>query len=322
VGVSDLDVLRTEHAEVGIGPLLAALLDRIVRSTAPQYPPSEYSPSGTWDRPALEDVLQDWVTTRLLERGDLGVLLTSARSVGALRALLTRSLAQHLTNRRRRTSATNLFTRMLATLRTDAAIHNVTAIGTVAEHGWTTAQASATSPAPPGTVTALVKAAGSRSDADLGVVRYGPYSLKSSPVLRGPALRSFLLYLLGEANGYLTTSELFHVMRHRFNLVELPAIEFDEAAANAVPAAPVTVETTALARSIVSRLSQQDAQLLRELSDHEGDAAAAEAATGSSVADLRGALERLHGLIADYVGTFDEAVGVHRAVIESLYGDR
>jgi hypothetical protein len=319
VVVTDLNVLRREHEQVGIGPELADLLDRIVRATAPTYPPAEYSPAGSWDRAALEDAMQDWVTYRLLARGDLTVLLASARSAEALRALLTRSFGQHLTNRRRRTSATNLFVRMVTTLRTDRTFLNVTAVGPVGEHGWTLTATPMTSPASPGTVGLLVKAAGMRSDSDLGVVRYGPYSLKSSPILRGPQLRAFLEFLLQESDGYVTTTELFHVMRHRFNLVELPAAEFDDTLTSPVPPVPATVETRTLARSVLSRLGLGDVRLLRLLSDHEGNARAAEAATGTSTAEFRAALERMHALIAEYADSFDEAVAVHRVVVESLY---
>lgn len=319
--MTDLHALRQEHEHLGIGPELADLLDRIVRATAPTYPATEYSPSGSWDRAALEDVLQDWITHRLLARGDLTVLLASARSAEALRALLTRSLGQHLTNGRRRSSATNLFARMAAMLRADDVFRNVTAAGPVGDHGWTLTATPMTSPASPGTVGLLVKAAGTRSDADLGVVRYGPYSLKSSPILREPQLRAFLAFLLQEADGYLTTAELFHVMRHRFNLVELPAAELDDTLTSPAPPVPATVETRTLARSVLSRLSLGDVRLLRLLNDYAGNAHAAEAATGTSTEDLRAALEHTHALIAEYADNFDDAVAVHRLVIESLYED-
>ena len=319
--MTDLDVLRHEHEHVGIGPELADLLDRVVRATAPTYPATEYSPSGSWDRAALQgcDAGLGHAPAARPRRPH------RAAGVGAIRrgvaSAATRSFGQHLTNRRRRTSATNLFARMVTMLRTDGTFRNVIAPGPVGDHGWTPTATPMTSPASPGTVGLLVKAAGKRSDADLGVVRYGPYSLKSSPILREPQLRAFLEFLLQEADGYLTTTELFHVMRHRFNLVELPAAELDDTLISPAPPVPATVETRTLARSVLSRLSLDDVRLLRLLSDHEGNARAAEAATGTSTADFRAALERTHALIAEYADSFDEAVAVHRVVIESLYED-
>lgn len=91
LAVTELDELRREHAELVIGARLADLLSRTVDATAPTYPPTEYSVSGVWDRAALDDAAQDWVLTRLLERGDLAVILESARHIGAVRSMLTKS---------------------------------------------------------------------------------------------------------------------------------------------------------------------------------------------------------------------------------------
>ena len=117
---TDLQNLRQEHADRVIGPELEHLLARIVRATARAYPPAEYSDAGVWDSAALADALQDWVETRLLSRGDLSKMLLRYQSVGALRGALTRSFEQFLTNRRRRTSATNLYQRTTKMLREDS----------------------------------------------------------------------------------------------------------------------------------------------------------------------------------------------------------
>ena len=56
--MSDLDLLRREFASGrAIGPNLYALLWRVVRSTAPQYPPAIYSASQSWDESSLRDLL-------------------------------------------------------------------------------------------------------------------------------------------------------------------------------------------------------------------------------------------------------------------------
>src|ERR1700687_5996084 len=107
--MDNLAALREEYARDGIGPLLHELLSKIVWSTVRQYPPSEYSTYDNWDRPACEDVLNDWVTQRLWGRADLQAMLTSAPNTAQLRAALTTSLRQFLTNKRRRTIASNLY---------------------------------------------------------------------------------------------------------------------------------------------------------------------------------------------------------------------
>ena len=319
--MSELEDLQAEHAEQIIGPRLAGMLARIVDATAPSYPPSEYSDARVWNRDALNDALQDWTVTRLLERGDLSVMLASAGSLGVLRSMLTRSFGQHLINRRRRTSATNLFSRTVALLRSDRSFRAVGQTSNIGTQRWALAGDRSDTPASPGTVDTLIKAAGMRTDAELSVVRYGPYSLKSSPILRGPALREFVAFLLAEADGCLTTAELFDVMRHRFNLVQLPPTELDEALVDREPPVAATVETRVLATSVLSRLGRHNADLIRAVAAADGDPLAAARNAETTQADVADALNMLYALIADYAESADEAVAVHRQVIESLFLD-
>jgi hypothetical protein len=319
VVVNELEGLRAEHAGQVIGPRLAELLARIVDATAPSYPPSEYSDARVWNRDALDDVLQDWTLTRLLERGDLSVMLAAAGSSGALRGMLTRSFTQHLINRRRRTSATNLFSRTVALLSSDNAFHAVARASAAGEQRWTLASHPAGTPASPGTVGRLIKAAGTRTDAELGVVRYGPYALKSSPILRGPALREFVAFLLAEADGDLTAREIFEVMRHRFNLVELPPVELNETLLDLEPPVPTAVETRLLAASVLARVGRRNAELIRAVAAAEGDPLAAADAVGAAPTEVAATLDAFHALIAEYAESADEAVAVHRQVIESLF---
>lgn len=317
--MNELEGLRAEHAEQVIGPRLAELLARIVDATAPSYPPSQYSDTRVWNRDALDDALQDWTLTRLLERGDLSVMLASAGGVGALRGMLTRSFAQHLINRRRRTSATNLFSRTVALLRSDDAFQAVGQASAAGAQRWMLANHPAGAPATPGTVSRLIKAAGTRTDAELRVVRYGPYALKSSPILRGPALREFVAFLLAEADGDLTTREIFDVMRHRFNLVELPPVELDETLVDREPPVPTAVETRVLAAGVLARVGRRNAELIRAVVAAHGDPLAAAHDLGAAPAEVAAALDAFHALIAEYAESADEAVAVHRQVIESLF---
>ena len=317
--MSDLDVLRAEHAQDGIGPELLALLGWVAKATAPTYPAAEYSPSGSWDEASLQDALQDWILTRLLERGDLPLLLASACSLHGLRTLLTRSFGQHLTNRRRRTSATNLFSRTVKLLRADDGFVLASSSAAVGDEGWTLRDQQQSASATSESVAALVKAAGMRSDADLGVVRYGPYSLKSSPILRAPKLREFVLFLLEHADGYVTVTQMFHVMRHRFNLIEPVPIELDEATTLEPEDVAGIVEARVLAHSVVARLSADHTRLLRALADADGDAKVAAARAGATVAQFTEALDATYALIAEYAETPEDAVGVYRRVVESLY---
>lgn len=318
--MTDIDEIRHEHTKDGIGELITALLVEIVRSTAPTYPPGEYSPAGVWGADAIGDVMQDWVTARLLERGDLTVLISSARDVRALRAMLTRSFRQHLINSRRRTSATNLYTRMIKELQ-GGAFAPVGSSPSPALQAWTLNELQHSDPAGSDIVSRMIKLAYGRTDAELGVVRYGPYSLKSSPILRGPQLHEFLKYLLAGADGYVTAAELFQVMRHRFNLVELPQRELDELAADPGVSVGSKVESRLLARSVLARLGGPAAALVCAIEEAGGNLEAAASAQNVPLSAVAEANDRLQELIAEYAESIDEAVAIHRQLIESLYGE-
>ena len=140
-----LEELRDEREKEVIGQDLASLLARVAAATAKTYPP-DYSPAGVWNDEAIEDVLQDWTEDRLLRRKDLSKLLAGARSEAALRAGLTTSIGQHLTNRRRRSAAANLYKRMQRMLRDDDAFEEALATGAAADRPWTVSAAQATVP--------------------------------------------------------------------------------------------------------------------------------------------------------------------------------
>jgi transposase len=132
-----IEELRAEHGREVIGPNLRSLLARIVAATAPIYPADEYSDAWVWNEEALEDALHDWIAMRLLRRGDLAAMLLSASSLGSFRGALTKSFSQFLRNRRRRTSASNLYTRMQKVLRTDSRFQMVGHSSRAHEQLWT-----------------------------------------------------------------------------------------------------------------------------------------------------------------------------------------
>ncbi len=217
-----LDQLRKEHEREFIGRELAQLLTRVVAATARTYPPT-YTPAGIWNEDSIADAAQEWTADRLIDRRDLTNLIAGASTLASLRAGLTRSFQQHLTNQRQRTSATNLYKRLVTMLRTDPDFQRVG--GNVRSHSqrWTLAAAPEDEPSRL-TLAARLKLAAELSDEDLGVVKYGPLSLKSSPILRQPALKRFLLHLLGGA-GALSPADIMDIVRRRFALPEPQAIE-------------------------------------------------------------------------------------------------
>jgi hypothetical protein len=317
--VSELDDLRREYAEVTIGRELADLLGRVVRSTAPTYPPAGYSDAGVWNREAIEDAMQDWIATRLLGRGDLARMLGAATTVSKLRAMLTTSFGQFLTNRRQRTSATNLFQRVVRILRGDARFTAVGRSRSSSTQRWVVAGAAADGDGADQVLDRLLKAAASKSDDELGVIRYGPYSLKSSPIMRNPELADFLVFLVEQADGALSAAELFQVLRHRFNLAELGQVELDSGMKDTGQVVAEAVETTVLAESVLARLGRDKALLIRFLHAADGNSARAAEEAGVAESNIAAVADEVMALIAEYAETLDEALAVHRRLAESLF---
>lgn len=314
--MSNLEALRAEHEAKVIGPLLAGLLARVATATAKTYPP-DYSPTGTWNDEAIEDVLHDWTEDRLLRRKDLSKLLAGARSEGALRSGLTTSFGQHLTNHRRRSAATNLFKRVLATLRDDDAFEAVGATGPAADQPWTLTADPAQKPSALAE-NELVRLAFELTDEDLGVVRYGPHSLKESPILRKPGLHRFLTHMLEGAEGALSPATLINVVRRRFNLVDPEDVEIEEAADAEAPVGGV--EIGALAASVISRMGRQRCELIIAQAQHDDPVAAAEAA-GVDIATMKRALSETLALVAEHATDADEARAIYKVVVERLFGE-
>jgi hypothetical protein len=312
-----LEQLRAEHASQVIGPELSHLLERIVRATAVTYPPVEYSDAGVWNREAFEDALHDWVEIRLLTRGDLTVMLASAASVTALRAALTRSFGQFLINRRRRTAASNLYKRTLAKLRTDERFLAVSSSARAHEVLWTLAATPVSEPSSL-PLEELIALAFKRSDAELGVVRYGPHSLKSSPILREPQLADFLLHLLEGAQGALSMAAIAEVMRYRFNLVAPAPVELDEALVSPELSIPARVEQQEIARSVLSRLDFPQLEMLRTFVA-AGDLQEAATSLHVDVQQVASTVSEVLGMIADYAESADEARSVFNQLTESLF---
>lgn len=303
-----VDQLKQEHAEHVIGPELKTLLERVVRATARAYPPAEYAQAASWDSEALADALQDWVEVRLLRRGDLSKLLAGAPSVEGFRRGLTRSFEQFLTNRRRRTSATNLYQRTTKILRSDSAFAKVGQASRSHEQLWTLAELAAAVEGPTRVgIPLLVALAFELDDDQLEVVRYGAQSLKSSPILREPKLREFLVHLLSRAEGALDQATIAEVMRRRFGLheIEVDALADDVAAAEAELH---PVERDEVVSSVLMRLGRERLEELRRFHAEEGEPKELPAVVSSTIA-----------LVAEYADSPEAAEEIYDRLVESLF---
>ncbi len=103
--------LRREYETVTIG---ADILEEVRRACASQvrrYPPVVYARSQAWGVDAVEDLVQDVVTLRLLGEQQLAYLFDVAGDLSHWRALLNRQVKITLARRRARTVVDNLLDR-------------------------------------------------------------------------------------------------------------------------------------------------------------------------------------------------------------------
>ena len=314
--MSSIEDLRDEYRRTGIGPLLYELLEKVVWSTVRQYPASAYSPHRTWDQAACEDVFHDWIAERLWGRADLQAMLSSAATVTQFRAALTTSLRQYLTNKRRRSIASNLYKRVRSMMFEDGAFRPVGSASLGGGQGWTLAVHASSDPSPLST-RELLGIASELSDDDLEVVRYGPFSQKLSPILRGPKLREFLVHLLGRAMGSLTLSVIVDIMRLRFSLPTEEQTELDETLPSPRPDPADEAVVTTSARSVVSRLDADGARLLAAYFMVQGNPDKAAKSCGSSLERVREVVHGAFEMICDCSDSQEEARAIMEAV-ESL----
>ncbi len=310
-----IEEIRAEHQARGIGPEIYSLLQAVVGMTAVRYPPRIYAGAARWDEGALSELLHDWVLERLM-RGDLSMMITSSSSSGALRNQLATSLKQLIINRRQRDSAGNLYRRSLAILKSDERFDQV-APGSPHRSSWVLTDGVQRAPSQL-ELRALVAVAFELSDEELEVVRYGPQSLKSSPILREPQLERFLIHLLENARGSLTPAQIAQVMQHRFALVREQQVAL-EAQLESEELVDLRVESDELATATLSQLSEEEVVRIRALAESDWDPLAAATASGESEGALKVAASRLGALVAEYAEEEDQAQEVMSRVCESLF---
>jgi len=318
-----LEDLREEYRRDGLGVRLRELLEKIVWSTVRQYPPSEYSPYNNWDKAACEDVLSDWILERLWSRADLQAMLSSAATLQQLRSALTTSLRQHLTNKRRRSIASNLYKRVRAMLRDNSLFRSVSSPLVGAEERWTLAGHGSSAPSTL-SVDELTQIACGLSDNHLEVVRYGPFSQKLSPILRNPRLRDFLEHVLGRAEGSVTLGTIIDVMRFRFSLPTEENTELDDTIASTKQGPADEAAVAINARSVVSRLNLEEAEIVTAYFHSEGAVSEAAKLCECTPERVREVVHRAVAMICECSESEDDARAIMRSV-ESLliqHGDQ
>jgi len=315
---TSLETLRTESKTQGIGRELMDLLDRVVTSTARQYPAALYSKTQVWDKDSFADLKHDWVEARLLRRGDLAAMLAVASDTKVFRSMLTRSLSQFIINQRHRSSATNLFKRLQVMLAADPRFRRVPPVTKSSSQLWTLTEGGWDDPSQ-ASLRGLVATTQDLTDEALHVVRYGPHALKSSPILRDAPLGEFVCHLLGAAKGALSHAQIADVLSSRFNLAEVEPQVLDNTAISREHPIAVTVELDDLSQSVIARMGRKRVQALREFHRSDGSMLATAEALGIPKAEAVQLIEEVMALVAEISDSFDEAQSVYERIIESLF---
>ena len=113
----NLSQLRREYEQEVIGPGVLREVHRASQARAQKYPPTIYGLSSSWDKEAIEDLVQDVVAHRLLGEFQIDYLFDVARNLSDWRALLDRQVSITLARRRVRTVVDNLLDRAKRALR-------------------------------------------------------------------------------------------------------------------------------------------------------------------------------------------------------------
>jgi hypothetical protein len=254
---SRYELIRRRFLEEGeFDPDLLRLLRRAVhRLVRFGGLPPMYSPTGHWDDEAEKDVLGDWLTARLLGRGQLVALLHQAKTPGSFLRLGELYLRRHLINRLTRSHATNLFGRIRDLLQGDPAFEQA------AGGYWQLVN----EPAMPwrGTDRELLGAAWQLGH--FNVVRFREDAKKLSHVLDAEDLRRFVVGLLKQTESTLELAQIVRALVLRFDL-EPFGIEPIEDHEDMLPAqADVVEEVSAvcMARAVVGELTARQVAILR-----------------------------------------------------------
>ena len=104
--------LQAEHAALGIGPELWALIFRVSGRIAHRYPPSAYNDNLPWSKAAIEELAQEVVLERLLEENQLDYVFDLATDTDSLARLLSLQVKRVLAHRRSKSVVDRLASRI------------------------------------------------------------------------------------------------------------------------------------------------------------------------------------------------------------------
>jgi hypothetical protein len=311
--------LRAERRSLRDGrdpsPEILKLLRDVVHWMVRGGLPLSYSPYGSWNDEAEEDLFQGWMTDRLVTGGLLS-MVDRARTAGALRRMAELSLRQWLLNQRTRSQAQNLYWRLRDLLAKDEQFVRVRDAHREADSSWALADAPDAGDWT-GDDRRLLSVAWSLGDFE--VVRYKPEAKKLSPLLSTPELTRFAAGMLS-ACGRLTLAQLVRALELRFDLVGIDVGDLDAVEEPKQPQLDVDEEVVLgqTVAAIMSQLTRRQAQVVLETRAELTLDEMAEA-LGCSPATISNEQRRIAALVDRHSETDDERNLLLRMLGDALY---
>jgi DNA-binding CsgD family transcriptional regulator len=266
--------LRGEFVNNGLeGWLWQWLYKRLVTYVwvrlVPLYKPSIYSPTGGWNEEGINDLVNEFIMVRAIDRGTLLAALQQANTVRGVVRYLERSFHNFAVAQRRRTVAGNIWSRLSELLADDATFRPLAGAGARAAYGLDTWAEN-----PPPQVTDEEIAQASRwLPADLKWVEYDSEA-RLSPGLASQDLRRVAERLMTNTHRLWSAHQILRVLQTRFDLTPddeaLSDEDLRDTSTLADPALPPLEELAAaeLARHVLESLTPRQRQILPLLAEH------------------------------------------------------
>jgi hypothetical protein len=263
---SEFDAARSAVARGAITADLYAFLHRLVASHARQRLLARaLTPRGRIDEEAVQELVHDWLSDRLLSGGLLSAF-DAVASPKALSRYLEESLRNYLASKARARGGPRLLIRARQLLESAPTQYVAFRTGSSWRETWWGLTQWPKEPEPfQGSDDELARVAYALGD--FAIVRYSAGSEREDPVLSTPDLDRFLTGLLRGVAKLLTLGHVDLALKRRFSFAYHPAaVDLEEAAEPASselqPGEELLVRETA--REILSEVTERQLAILRD----------------------------------------------------------